>query len=174
MPSKKGSLAAELNLATPPARPARANVRDHIESQEDDGRASYASDRRLQQRRPLKTVFFAILGTAQFSTFSTASASCPTSRFPRQRAGRKHRESPEAPYRPGRRTVPSFRMPPSGALGIPRQVQPFRNRHRSIENAPTRAEHDGSYLILPVCPGEQWATRTSTVRVAIVQPHARL
>jgi len=50
MLSKKVFLAGELNFSAPPARPTRANVRDHIESQEGDRGASYASDRDLQQQ----------------------------------------------------------------------------------------------------------------------------
>jgi hypothetical protein len=73
MLSKEVSLAGELNFSAPLARPARANVRDYIESQEGDHRASYASDRGLQQQRQLKTDFREIWGAAQFSTFSTAS-----------------------------------------------------------------------------------------------------
>jgi hypothetical protein len=38
--SKKGFLVGELNFSAPLARPARANVRDHIESREGDRRAS--------------------------------------------------------------------------------------------------------------------------------------
>jgi hypothetical protein len=68
MLSRKGFLAAALDFAALPATPARANVRDHIESQEDD---RGAPDRGLQQRRPLKTVFCEILGTAQFSASVT-------------------------------------------------------------------------------------------------------
>jgi len=51
MLSKKYFLAGELNSSTPLVRPARANVTDHIESQESDHRASYMSYRGLQQRR---------------------------------------------------------------------------------------------------------------------------
>src|SRR5229473_4068975 len=40
MLSKKYFLAGELNFSTPLVRPARANVTDHIESQESDHRAS--------------------------------------------------------------------------------------------------------------------------------------
>jgi hypothetical protein len=72
MLSKKVFLAGELIFSAPPARPTRANVRDHIESQEGDHRATYASDTG-QQRRQLKTDFREIWGAAQFSTFSTAS-----------------------------------------------------------------------------------------------------
>src|SRR5260370_5211347 len=73
MLSKKYFLAGELDFSTPLVRPARANVTDHIESQESDHRASYMSYRGLQQRRQLKTDFREILGRAQFSTSSTAS-----------------------------------------------------------------------------------------------------
>src|SRR5712671_878429 len=57
MLSKKYFLAGELNFSTPLVRPARANVTDHIESQESDHTASYMSYRGLQQRRQLKTDF---------------------------------------------------------------------------------------------------------------------
>jgi len=57
MLSKKYFLAGELDFSTPLVRPARANVTDHIESQESDHRASYMSYRGLQQRRQLKTDF---------------------------------------------------------------------------------------------------------------------
>jgi hypothetical protein len=85
MLSKKVFLAGELNFSAPLARPARANVRDHIESQEGDHRASYASDRGLQQRRQLKTDFREIWEAAQFSTFSIAS----TRSRVRQEAGKE-------------------------------------------------------------------------------------
>ncbi len=65
MLSKKYFLAGELDFSTPLVRPARANVTDHIESQESDHRASYMSYRGLQQRRQLKTDFREILGAAQ-------------------------------------------------------------------------------------------------------------
>jgi hypothetical protein len=73
MLSKKYFLAGGLSFSAPPARPARAKVRDHIESQEGDHRASYMSCGGLQQRKQLKTDFREILRAAQFSTFSTAS-----------------------------------------------------------------------------------------------------
>src|SRR5215468_7298731 len=73
MLSKKVFLAGEPNFSAPPVHAARADVRDHIESQEGDHRASYASDRSLQKRRQANTVFREISGAAQFSTFSTAS-----------------------------------------------------------------------------------------------------
>src|SRR5215470_15204669 len=73
MLSKKVFLAGEPNFSAPPVHAARADVRDHVESQEGDHRASYASDRGLQKRRQSKPVFREISGAAQFSTFSTAS-----------------------------------------------------------------------------------------------------
>jgi hypothetical protein len=73
MLSKKYFLAGGRSFSAPPARPARAKVRDHIESQEGDHRASYMSCRGSQQRKQLKTDFREILRAAQFSTFSTAS-----------------------------------------------------------------------------------------------------
>jgi hypothetical protein len=73
MLSKKVFLAGEPKFSAPPARPARAKVRDHIGSQESDHRASYMSCGGLQQRKQPKTDFREILRAAQFSTFSTAS-----------------------------------------------------------------------------------------------------
>jgi hypothetical protein len=73
MLSKKVFLAGELNFSAPPVHAARADVRDHVESQEGEHSASYASDRRLQKRREANTVFREIWRAAQFSTFSTAS-----------------------------------------------------------------------------------------------------
>src|SRR5262245_53807150 len=73
MLSKKVFLAGEPNFSAPPVHTASADVGGHIESQEGDHRASYASDRGLQKRRQANTVFRKILGAAQFSTFSTAS-----------------------------------------------------------------------------------------------------
>ena len=73
MLSKKVFLAGEPNFSAPPVHATRADVRDHVESQEGDHRASYASDRGLQRRRQANTVFREISGAAQFSTFSTAS-----------------------------------------------------------------------------------------------------
>jgi hypothetical protein len=73
MLSKKVFLAGEPNFSAPPVHAARADARDHVESQEGDHRASYASDRRLQKRRQANTVFREIWRAAQFSTFSTAS-----------------------------------------------------------------------------------------------------
>src|SRR5215467_623560 len=73
MLSKKVFLAGEPNFSAPPVHAARADVRGHVESQEGDHRASYASDRGLQKRRQSKPVFREISGAAQFSTFSTAS-----------------------------------------------------------------------------------------------------
>jgi hypothetical protein len=73
MLSKKVFLAGEPNFSAPPVHVARADVRDHVESQEGDHRASYASGRGLQKRRQATTVFREISGAAQFSTFSTAS-----------------------------------------------------------------------------------------------------
>ena len=71
--SKKVFLAGEKDFSAPLVHPARADVRDHVESQEGDHRASYASDRGLQKRRQRKTDFREIRGAAQFLTFSTAS-----------------------------------------------------------------------------------------------------
>jgi hypothetical protein len=71
MLSKKVFPAGEPNFSAPPVHAARADVRDHIESQEGDHRASYASDRGLQKRRQANTAFREISRAAQFSTFST-------------------------------------------------------------------------------------------------------
>src|SRR5215472_6397561 len=73
MLSKKVFLTGEPNFSAPPVHAARADVRDHLETQEGDHRASSASDRGLQKRRQANTVFREISGAAQFSTFSTAS-----------------------------------------------------------------------------------------------------
>jgi hypothetical protein len=51
--SKKVFLAGEENFSAPLVHPARADVRDHVESQEGDHRA----DRGLQKRRQPKTDF---------------------------------------------------------------------------------------------------------------------
>jgi hypothetical protein len=69
MLSKKVFLTGEPNFSAPPVHAARADVRDHLESQEGDHRASYAPDRGLQKRRQANTVFREISGAAQFSTF---------------------------------------------------------------------------------------------------------
>ena len=71
--SKKVFLVGEEKFSAPLVHPARADVRDHVESQEGDHRASYASDRGLQKRRQPKTDFREIWGAAQVLTFSTAS-----------------------------------------------------------------------------------------------------
>jgi hypothetical protein len=73
MLSKKVFLAGEPTFSAPPVHAAHADVRDHVESQEGDHRASYACDRGLQKRRQANIVFREIWGAAQFSTFSTAS-----------------------------------------------------------------------------------------------------
>ena len=51
-------------LRSPRPHAARADVRDHVESQEGDHRASYASDRGLQKLRQPKTDFRKIWGAA--------------------------------------------------------------------------------------------------------------
>jgi hypothetical protein len=73
MLSKKVFLTGEPNFSAPPVHAARADVRDHLEPQEGNHRASYAPDRGLQKPRQANTVFREISGAAQFSTFSTAS-----------------------------------------------------------------------------------------------------
>jgi hypothetical protein len=57
MLSKKVSLAGQLNFSTPLVHPTRANVRDHVKSEESDHRASFTSDRGLQKRRQPITDF---------------------------------------------------------------------------------------------------------------------
>src|SRR5215813_11900861 len=69
MLSKKVFLTGEPNFSAPPVHAARADVRDHLESQEGDHRASYAPDRGLQKRRQANTLFREISSAAQFSTF---------------------------------------------------------------------------------------------------------
>ena len=94
MLSKKVFLAGEPNFSAPPVHAARSDVRDHVESQEGDYRASYALGRGLQKRRQANTVFREISGAAQFSTFSTASvkngrrAWCPEATGVPQKADR--------------------------------------------------------------------------------------
>src|SRR5262249_39506613 len=73
MLSKKVFLAGEPNFSPPPVHAARADVRDHVESQEGDHGASYVSDRGFQEGRQTNTVFREISRAAQYSTFSTAS-----------------------------------------------------------------------------------------------------
>jgi hypothetical protein len=70
---KKSFLGDEQNFSAPLARPARGNVRDHIDSHKSDRRPSYLSYRALQRRRQPKTDFREIFGAARFSTFSTVS-----------------------------------------------------------------------------------------------------
>ena len=69
MLSKKVFLAGEKFFSAPLVHPARADVEDHVEPQEGDHRASYASDRGLQKRRQSKTDFREIWGAAQFFDF---------------------------------------------------------------------------------------------------------
>jgi hypothetical protein len=69
MLSKKVFLAGEANFSAPPVHAVRADVRDHVESQEGDHRASYARDRGLQKRRQASIVFREIWRAAQFSLF---------------------------------------------------------------------------------------------------------
>jgi hypothetical protein len=66
---EKVFLTREPNFSAPPLHAARADVRDHVESQEGDHRASYARDRGLQKRRQANIIFREIWGAAQFSTF---------------------------------------------------------------------------------------------------------
>jgi hypothetical protein len=69
MLSKKVFMTGEPTFSAPPMHAARADVGDHVESQEGDHKASYAPDRGLQKRRQANTVFREIWGAAQFSTF---------------------------------------------------------------------------------------------------------
>ena len=73
MLSKKSFLADEQNLSAPLVHPMLGNVRDHIESQQNDHRPSYMPYRGLQRPRRLKPDLCEIFGAPQFSTFSTAS-----------------------------------------------------------------------------------------------------
>src|SRR5262252_3349210 len=95
--SKKVFLTGEPNLSAPPVHAARADVRDHVESQERDHRASYASDRGLQKPRQANTVFREISGAAQFSTFSTASTRSRTGLLPSDRASLRLRAACASP-----------------------------------------------------------------------------
>jgi hypothetical protein len=70
MLSKKYFLAGGRNFSAPRARPTHAEVRDHIDPQKCDHRASYMSS---CGGGLWKTDFCLIFQTAQFSTFSTAS-----------------------------------------------------------------------------------------------------
>src|SRR5258707_14663570 len=73
MLSKKFFLADERNFSAPLVGPMRGNVRDHIESQQNDHRPSYMPYRGLRRPRQLKPDVCEIFGAPQFSTFSTAS-----------------------------------------------------------------------------------------------------
>jgi len=70
---KKSSLADEQNFSAPLVGPMLGNVRDRIESQQNDHRPSYMSYRGLRRPRQLKRNLCEIFGAPQFSTFSTAS-----------------------------------------------------------------------------------------------------
>jgi hypothetical protein len=99
--SKKVFCAGELNFSTLLVQAARADVRDHVESQEGDHRASCASDRGLQKRRQAKTFFREIWSAAQFSTFSTASV----------KNGRGRSSNRAAEERPLNLQKPTFELP---------------------------------------------------------------
>src|SRR5258708_30744404 len=80
MLSKKSFLADVRNFLAPLVRPARGNVRDHIESHKSDRRPSYMPYSGLRRRRQQKTDLREIFGTAQFWTFFTPSTQprhCP-------------------------------------------------------------------------------------------------
>ena len=92
MLSKKSFLADEQNFSAPLVGPMLGNVRDYIESQQNDHRPSYMSYRGLRRPRQLEPDFCEIFGAPQFSTFSTASVIFGSPRphrrlpiFPRQR-----------------------------------------------------------------------------------------
>src|SRR6478736_3020378 len=70
---KKSFLADEQNFSAPLVGPMLGNVRDRIESQQNDHRPSYISYRGLRRPRQLKRNLCEIFGAPQFSTFSTAS-----------------------------------------------------------------------------------------------------
>jgi len=70
---KKSFLADEQNFSAPLVGPMLGNVRDRIESQQNDHRPSYMSYRGLRRPRQLKRNLCEIFGAPQFSTFSTAS-----------------------------------------------------------------------------------------------------
>ena len=55
--SEKVFLAGEKKFSAPLVHPARADVRDHVESQEGDHRASYASDRGFRSGGSEKPTF---------------------------------------------------------------------------------------------------------------------
>jgi len=61
--------AGESNSSVLPVHAARADVSDHVESQEGAHRASYASDGGLRNRRHANTVFREMSCAAQFLTF---------------------------------------------------------------------------------------------------------
>src|SRR6476469_1673651 len=73
MLSKKSFLADEQNFSALLVGPMRGNVRDHIESQQNDHRPSYMPYRGLRRPRQLNPDVCEIFGAPQFSTFSTAS-----------------------------------------------------------------------------------------------------
>ena len=73
MLSKTFFLADEQNFSAPLVGPMLGNVRDHIESQQNDHRPSYMPYRGLRRPRQLKPDLCRIFGAPQFATFSTAS-----------------------------------------------------------------------------------------------------
>src|SRR5260370_40207963 len=73
MVSKKSFLADEQNFSAPLVGTMLGNVRDHIESQQNDHRPSYMPYRGLRRPRQLKPDLCEIFGAPRFSTFSTAS-----------------------------------------------------------------------------------------------------
>ena len=73
MLSKNPFLADEQNFSALLVGPMLGNVRDHIESQQNDHRPSYMPYRGLRRPRQPKPDLCEIFGAPQFSTFSTAS-----------------------------------------------------------------------------------------------------
>src|SRR6476660_2959079 len=81
MLSKKSFLADERNFSAPLVGPMRGNVRDHIESQQNNHRPSFMPYRSLRPPRQLKPDVCEIFGAPQFLTFSTASTQSGHSTF---------------------------------------------------------------------------------------------
>src|SRR5260370_40757789 len=73
MLSKKSFLADVRNFLAPLVRPARGNVRDHIESHKSDRRPSYMPYSGFRGREQQKTDLRQIFGAAQMWALSTTS-----------------------------------------------------------------------------------------------------
>jgi hypothetical protein len=78
---KKYFLGGGRNFSATLARPTHGEVRDHIDPQESDHRASYLSYRGLQQQGQLKTNFCEIFGQPVFTRQRTRSG-CRFVAFP--------------------------------------------------------------------------------------------